>query len=511
MRGVRIADLTSEGGPRLSQSTDAQVRKLMKELDAGRTLERAADKAGMDRKTARKYRHLDKLPSELGPPRTWRTREDPLTALWPEAEQMLIDAPELEARALFDHLAPRYADEVSDSQLRTFQRRVREWRARSGPPKEVFFPQVHRPGEAMQTDFTWGTELQVTICAEEFAHLLCHPVLPYSGWEAVTICRSESMAALRRGVQEAVFELGCVPEFHQTDNSSAATHDLRTGKRGFNAEYESLMTHLGMKPRTIGVGKSEQNGSVEARNGALKRRLKQHLLLRGSRDFESVAEYELWLRGIVRSVNAQRSDKIDIEKEHMTRLTRDRLPEWTEVRVSATSYSTIIVKRNTYSVPSRLRGEELRVRIYEDHLEVYHGAAHQFTVERLLGERRHRINYRHVIDSLVRKPGALRLYKFRDDLFPTLTFRLAYDRLHEERSERQADLEYLRILHLAARTLEAEVETALELCLEEGVVPLADLVKPLVEEVTPDIPELAAFDVDIASYDDLLQDVRVPA
>ena len=495
----------------MAQSTDAQVRKLMKNLDAGSTLERAADKAAMDRKTARKYRDLGKLPSELRAPRAWRTREDPLAAIWPEAEEMLSDAPDLEARALFDHLAAKHTGTVLDSQLRTFQRRVREWRAREGPPKEVFFPQEHRAGEAMQTDFTWGTELDVTICGEEFAHLLCHPVLPYSGWESVTVCRSESMAALRRGVQDAVFDLGHVPEYHQTDNSSAATHDLRTGKRGFNAEYESLMAHLGMKPRTIGVGKSEQNGSVEAHNGAFKRRLKQHLLLRGSRDFESVAEYELWLRGIVRGVNAQRSDKIDVEKEHMTRLTRDRLPEWTEVRVGATSYSTIIVKRNTYSVPSRLRGEQLRIRIYEDYLEVYHGTAHQFTVERLLGERRHRINYRHVIDSLVRKPGALRLYKYRDDLFPTLTFRLAYDRLHKEFAERRADLEYLRLLHLAARTLESEVEAAIELFLEDGLAPLADLVKPLVEEFTPDIPDLAVFNVDLESYDRLLQDVRVPA
>ncbi len=495
----------------MSHTTDAQVRKLMKELDRGSTLERAAAKAAMDRKTARKYRDVDKLPSELRAPRSWRTREDRLAPIWADAEAMLSDAPELEAKALFEHLAAKHTGSVCEAQLRSFQRRVREWRARHGPPKEVFFPQAHRPGEAMQTDFTCCNELGVTIRGEEFSHLLCHPVLPYSGWESVTVCRSESMPALRRGVQEAVFELGCVPEFHQTDNSSAATHDLRTGKRGFNVEYASLMTHLDMKPRTIAVGKSEQNGSVEARNGAVKRRIKQHLLLRGSKDFESVAEYEQWLQRLVRSVNTIRVAKIDEEKEHMSRLMRDRLPEWREVRVTVTSYSTIMIKRNTYSVPSRLRGEELRVRIYEDRLEVYHSASHQFTVERLLGERQHRINYRHVIESLVRKPGALRLYKFREDLFPTLTFRLAYDRLHEACSERQADLEYLRLLYLAARTLESEVETAIDLFLEDGAVPRADLVKPLVEDVALDIPELASLDVDLEGYDSLLHDVRASA
>src|SRR5687767_7185802 len=128
-------------------------------------------------------------------------------------------------------------DRYHEGQLRTLQRHVKQWRAQSGPDKEVFFQQEHRPGEAMQTDFTWATELRVTIAGEPFPHMLCHPVLPYSNWEWATICRAESMAAMKRGVQAALFRLGRVPEFHQTDNSTAATHDLRTGKRGFNEEY----------------------------------------------------------------------------------------------------------------------------------------------------------------------------------------------------------------------------------------------------------------------------------
>ncbi|BAH73439.1 putative transposase (plasmid) [Solidesulfovibrio magneticus RS-1] len=76
-------------------------------------------------------------------------------------------------------------------------------------------------------------------------------------------CHSESLAALKRGVQEALFRLGHAPKFHQTDNSTAATHDLTSGKRDFNAEYLDIMNHFGMIPRTIAVGEKEQNGDVE--------------------------------------------------------------------------------------------------------------------------------------------------------------------------------------------------------------------------------------------------------
>jgi len=164
--------------------------------------------------------------------------------------ERLEAAPTLEGRALFEDLLKRYPDRYEVSQLRTFQRRVRQWRAEQGPDKEVFFPQAHRPGEAGQTDFTDAGRLGVMIAGEPFPHLLCHFVLPYSDWEWATVCHSESMLALRRGVQSAVFRLGRVPEYHQTDNSTAATHDLRTGKRGFNEEYVALMDHLGMTPRT---------------------------------------------------------------------------------------------------------------------------------------------------------------------------------------------------------------------------------------------------------------------
>jgi hypothetical protein len=493
------------------RTTDAQVRKLMEELSKGQEIGVAARKAGVHRATARKYRDLEKLPSELVRPRTWRTREDPLAEAWPKAVEMLEGAPDLEAKALFGHLAEEHGLGLEEAHLRTFQRRVREWRARHGPPKEVFFPQQHRPGEAMQTDFTAGDKLEVTIDGDPYSHLICHMVLPYSNWEWVTLARSESMAALRRGVQSAVFTLGKTPTYHQTDNSSAATHNLPARKRGFNEEYRSLMTHLNMEPRTIVPYRKEQNGDVEASNRAFKARVKQHLLLRGGRDFASRDEYESWLQGVAMSANRLRTRRLQEELKHMTVLNVKRLPEWTEERVSVTSYSTIKVKRNTYSVPSRLIGETLRVRIYDDRLELYHGTEYQFTVPRLIGNGRHCINYRHVIDTLIRKPGAFERYRYREDLFPTLTFRRAYDCLHRHCTSRVADYNYLRLLHLAATTMESEVEAAVDLVLQEGQRPLADEVKELVSDHPTEVPDLVALAPDLLDYDDLLEVVEVSA
>lgn len=487
--------------------SDRQARMLMEEKQKCGRVDLAAAKAGVHRNTATKYLKAGRLPSEMVTPRTWRTREDPFAEDWnTEVVARLEQAPELEAQILFEHLRTIHPDRYEPGQLRTLQRRIREWRAQYGPPKEVFFAQAHRPGEAMQTDFTWATELEVTILGEPFPHMLCHPVLPYSNWEWATICHSESMMALRKGTQAAAFRLGKVPEWHQTDNSTSATHNPGPGEdRKFNEEYEALMRHLGMKPRTIEVGKKNQNGDVEALNGALKRRLAQHLAMRGSRDFESVYEYEIWLESVLEKANALRATKLKEELAVMKELRVSLLPEYRELHhVGVSSWSTIRVMKNSYSVPSRLIGEEVTVRVYEDRLSVFYLGKHQMDVERLLGENRHRINYRHVIWWLVQKPGAFARYRYREEMFPTVTFRQAYDRLSEELSERSADIQYLKILHLAALTMEHDVELALKLLLEAGQRPTYEDVKALVAPAKPEVPALQPLAVDLAGYDALL-------
>jgi hypothetical protein len=488
-------------------ATNAQVRKFMDEMAKHQLLGVAAARAGMDRKTASKYRDLGKFPSEMATIRDWRTREDPFDDDWAEIERRLVDAPELEAKTLFEGLLANAPQKYNPGQLRTLQRHVRDWRARHGPEKEVFFSQEHCPGEATQTDFFWATiELGITICGEPYNPLLCHVVLPYSNWEWLTVCTSESISAIKRGVQSGVFQLGRVTTWHQTDNSTAATHHVRDGgpHRPFNREYQALMDHFGMKPRTIEVGKSNQNGDVEALNGACRRRLKQHLLVRDTRDFESVEAFESWAQSVVTKANSLRGKRLAEELATMRPISVQRLPEYSELDVLVTGWSTVRVKHNAYSVPSRLIGEWVRVHVYDRVLEVRHGGQLQLTVERMPGKNGHRINYRHIIWSLVQKPGAFSLYRYREDLFPSLVFRKAYDVFTGAQPSRVTDLEYLRVLHLAASTVEADVEATLERLLAAGALVSADQVKREVTPGTTEIPHLAEPVVDLSGYDELL-------
>ena len=446
------------------------------------------------------------FPSDPQPDRAWRTRQDPFNEDWADIQSRLEAAPELEARALFEDLQARKPGQYEDKQLRTFQRRVKAWRAQHGPEKEMFFAQIHKPGEALQTDFTHINELGVTVLGRPVPLRLCQVVLPYSNWQWVTVCQSESMLAMRKGVQAALAQLGCVPTYHQTDNSTSATHDLAGGKRGFNEQYAALMRQMGMEPRTIAVGKSVQNGDVESANGSLKRRLKQILLLRGSRDFESLEALEVWAQGVCRAANQRRQSKVCEELAVMKPRQAKTFPEYDEVEVTVSQESTIRIKRNVYSVPTRLIGEHVRVRVYELHLEIWHSSQRILWTERILGEHKHRIEYRHVIGSLLRKPGAFARYRHREELFPGLVWRQAFDLLVESLGGRQGEVAYLRLLYRAATTMEAEVESALELLLEAKELPTPEKVQELIaEKVTLLIPELAVPEVNLLEYDILMR------
>jgi Mu transposase, C-terminal domain len=339
--------------------------------------------------------------------------------------------------------------------------------------------------------------------------------LPFSNWQWATVCLSESMAALRRGVQAALFQLGRVPEYHQTDNSTAATHRIPDGKlvladgskRPFNEEYLAVMRHFGMKPRTTEIGAKEQNGDVEASNGAVKRRLNQALLVRGSRDFESVEVWESFVQEVLRKANGVRGHRVAEDLAAMRPLDVSRLPEFTEEHLPVSEWSTIRVKHCAYSVPSRLMGETLRVRVYEDRIEADFAGTPQLRCERLRGRNLRRIDYRHMIWSLVRKPGGFARYVYREEMFPSVVFRRAYDAVQTPHHGVKGDVEYLRILHLAASTLEADVEAALERLFAEGKAISADSVKAIVTTTArAEIPVLEASPIDLLAYDALLSD-----
>lgn len=484
--------------------SDAQVRNLMRQYQKHGKKELASLQSGMNRKTGRKYIESGKLPSQSKKSRRWRTRRDPFEERWSELESMLAVAPELNAKTLWEYLEEKYPGEFEEGQLRTLQRKVKKWRGSHGPEKEVFIEQEHVAGEAMQTDFTVLKGHKILIDGGVLEHKLCQVVLPFSNWQWVSVCRSESMAALKRGLQSALCELGHTPQWHQTDNSTAATHELGKGKRRFNKEYSELLSHFGIKPRTIKIGKSHQNGDVESLHHALKRRVVQYLALRGSNEFASVASYEDWLRGLCRRSNRTRGKRLAEELRVMRPLRVRALPEFKELKLKVTRYGTVRIQHNSYSVPSRLSGEEVRARVYEDRLEVYFQGRLELECERLLGRFGYKIDYRHLIHSLLRKPGAFARCRYREELFPTQTFKWAWECLSESLGERRGQMEYLRVLHLAAMTMESEVETALELCREQGEVPVWELTKQLVAPRERELPHIKILEVDLGSYDELL-------
>jgi hypothetical protein len=492
-------------------ATDAQVRLIMKERSKGRTQEQAAVKANLrSRKTVSKYEGMGLLPSELKQDRTYRTRSDPYEDDWDELEKMLKDAPELEGKTLFDWLNERTPGKYQEGQLRTLQRRVSSWRALN-EQKLLTLDQEHQPGEVLQTDGTSMNDLGITILGVPFAHLLIHSVLPYSNWEWGRVVQSESLLAIRLGLQSALVRLGYVPKIHQTDNTTAATHNLgrqsharSLEERGYNEEYLQLMEHYGMAPRTIHIGSPNENGDVESSNGVIKRAVNQHLLLRGNRDFESLEGYEAFLWGIMEKRNAGRQAKLAEELAQMQPLTVEPWPQMRELTVRVGSTGILRVLNNGYTVPSGLQGKRVKVKVYEWQIEVWYANQCVETLSRMTGIHRYQINYRHVIDTLLRKPGGFRNYRYREDLFPRTVFRRAWELLDRRHSPRKADLIYLRILKMAAEGLETDVAEALEILLASPTTWDDHSVAELVQPITASIPDLQQQAVNLSLYDQLL-------
>jgi transposase len=459
----------------------------------------------MSVRTVRKYEKLGKLPSQVKKPHTWRTRANPFADDWPWVVSELERDPALQANTLFAVLQERYPGRYAAGQLRTLQRHMAAWRHQHGPEREVMFEQVHCPGEAIQSDFTHMADLEVTLGGVPFPHLVFHSVLTYSNVEAVSVCFSESFEALAEGLEAALASFGGVPASHRTDNLSAAIRELsREGRREFTAAYRALLDHYGMQGSTNHPGLSHQNGDVESAHHQFKRALDQALRLRGYRDFPDRHTYAQFLTELLRRRNATRGERFAVEREHLRPLPPTPLLPCKELWVKVNRFSLIRVQSKVYSVPSRLIGARLRVRLRAETLELYRGANLVLRLPRLIGRNRQRIDYRHLIGSLLRKPGAFMAYKYREEMFPTLVFRQAFDALQGQLPAR-AVREYLHLLHLAAHPSEAEVAAALERLLAAGTLPTFEACRALLPR-----PALAlsawpsAPVVDLTVYDRLM-------
>ncbi len=484
---------------------DEQVRLLMKLINKEQRLQTAAAKAGMSEKTARKYRRLNRLPSQVKAVHDWRTRPDPFEADWPWIQELLEYNSGLEAKTIFEALQRMQPGKYQDGQLRSLQRHILHWRATAGPGQEVFFPQLYEPGAWSESDFTCMNSLGITIGGIPFDHLLYHFVLAYSNWEDGTVCFSESFESLSTGLQNAFWKLGGVAKYHRTDNLRAAIHPV-ANPEVFTEEYAALARHYRFCSQKTQPRCPHENGDVEQRHYRFKKALDQALMLRGSRDFPSREAYEAFLAKLFEQLNSGRRERLREELDVLGQLPWCRREDHRDIDCRVSGASTIRVLKNTYSVHSRLMGQKVGVRVYAEHLEVWYGQRKVEQMPRLRGENGHLINYRHIIDRLVRKPGAFEHYRYKQDLFPTSYFRMAYDLLRQEHGLKSGNKQYLKLLELAAKDSETAVNETLRFFLKRDIPITFEAVEARVRSAQklPPVTEVYVEEVDLAAYDRLL-------
>lgn len=475
-----------------------------------KSIEIAASKCGISDKTARKYLKTGKPPGELSIHHTWRTRSDPFDDVWDKVTDFLENNAGLEAKYFFEqYLQKEYPGEYQDGQLRTFQRKVKQWKAIEGPSKEAFFPQEHRPGELGEGDFTHMDDLGITIQGEPYNHLLFHFVLTYSNWETGEPCCSESFESLSEGLQNALWELGGIPRRFRTDRLSAAIYkDL--SKKIFTDRYKTLLTHYKMDGEYIQAGCPNENGDIEQRHYRFKKGLDQSLILRGSRDFYTRDKYKEYLTAFFTQVNSGRQERLKEEMKVMKMLPVSKLDAHKEIQLKVYKSSTINVGHNTYSVDSRLIKEQITVHLKAETLEIYYGSRKVDEFPRLRGSGNHKIDYRHIIDSLIRKPGAFENYRYRDDLFPTTNFRMAYDYFRKHNPD-SSSKKYLQILHLASREGATLVDNALRHLFDQESPITLEAIQEQMKSCTNTrhITEVKVSEVDLKQYDNLIENPEV--
>ena len=436
--------------------TKKQVKIYMETRKSGKTQLISSAKAGISERSGRaieKGRHKG-----ANAIRHWRTRKDPLVEVWgKELVPMLEASPLLTPITLLEYLQDKYSDSYPDSLLRTLERRIKNWRVLCGPDKEVIFRQIHEPGRLGLSDFTKLKGIIITIANKPLNHLLYHFRLAYSKWSYLkVILGGESYTALAEGLQESLWRLGGSPLEHRTDSLSAAFKNLsKDEQEDITRRYAEFCKHYNMQASRNNFGVKHENGAIEGPHGHLKRRIKQALLLRGSNDFKTIAEYQTWLDQTVQGHNRRNAKQIAIDKAALQALPMQKATDFTELVAKVSSSSTIDVRRVTYTVPSKLCGEILRIHLYHDRLYCYLGNQKITVLDRVYPtgktRRARSINYRHVIKALVRKPQAFRYSHIRDELLPNNQYKKIWHHINTNITGKSACKLMVGILYLAAK------------------------------------------------------------
>jgi hypothetical protein len=425
---------------------------------------------------------------------------------------MLEKEPRSEALTLFEALQEQHPN-LYDDKLRTVQRRVSDWKATQGKPKEVMFKICHEPGQMGQSDFTHLKGVTVTIAGKPFQHILYHYRLSYSGWQYVQVIQGgESFIGLSQGLQNALHASGGVPKTHRTDSLSAAYRNTGGNNPKLTQMYSIVCAHYRTQPTKNNTGVAHENGGIEGSHGYFKRRLCQALYRRGSFDFETVAQYQAFIEQVIAKLNARCQNKFEIEQPFLQALPRYRTPDYEILTASVSAFSTITVRRVVYTVPSRLIGQRLSVHLYHDRLVGFLGTTQVIELERVhvphnqKSRRGRSVHYQHVIESLRRKPRAFLYCQWQDDLLPNDQWRAIWESLKTQFDPDQAAHLIVEALYIAAtQGKEGAVAEYLQSHLKGGTLTFAGLQRSFESKLDAEnLPKVTSTQHDLSSYDLLL-------
>lgn len=491
---------------------DHQMRLFMKHRSKHPT-STAAAKAGFSTATAYRIEKDPRLPSQKKAPRGSR-RPDPLEGIWEQDVIPLLEkTPSLRPVAVYRELLRKHPA-LDPGVRRTLERRIATWKAKHGPAREVIFRQVHQPGRVGLSDFTDMGALGVTVAGKPLPHRLFHFRLAYSGFESAhVILGGESFVALSEGLQNALWSLGGAPETHRTDSLSAAFRNLsEEDRKDLTRRYDDLCRHYGMTPTRNNRGVAHENGSIEGPHGHLKREVEDALLLRGSRDFDSLDLYRAFIDEVIGRINARKAKQIDAERTHLRALPARRTTDYEETTVKVTSSSGFLLRKVYYSTPSQLIGRQLRVRLYDDRLDLYLGGSFLYSAPRGRvhpdGRQDYVVNYRHVIHSLRQKPMALLGLTYRDQLFPREAYRRMFEFMRETGSDREACQMAVQLMALAHdRCCEADLASILEVDLDQKTIPDMTALRAIFPPDQAALPEVVVKLGSLQAYDKIARQV----
>jgi len=451
--------------------TSQQESIYMKERNSGETQELASAKSGMSLSSGYRTEKGLRQPKK---PRTHKTRKDPLVDIWEsELLPLLSNEPTLTGLTLWEHLDDNFPEEYPYSLLRTLQRRVADYKLEHGPSKDVIFRQSFPAGVQGMSDFT-HPDTKITIAGAQFKHIIYQFVLTHSHHRYAQVMQGgESFSALSQGLQNAFTHIGGVPQESKTDSLSAAFKNAYEEKT-LTDNYNKLCQHYGLKAIRNTKGISHENGSVETANRALKHRIDQAIKLRGSNDFATIGDYQKLIDAQVKRLNKS---------------------------------STITIKRTLYSVPSKLIGGNLKILLYHDKLECYVGTNKITTLSRVYthnGQPRARlINYKHVIDSLVKKPQAFRYSQIQEDLMPSQLYKQLWNQCNEQFDSHSACKWMVSVLKIAS--INSDENAFAQELLDMDKLPTTKNLqdKYLIKPQT--IPDITQRQHDIEGYDGLIK------